>query len=117
MPSALPHVQSGKLRALAVAGQRRSPALPDVPTLLESGVPAESTFWQGLFAPAGTPAAIVQKLNAATHAIVADPEAKAWYLKLGAELGGSTPEQLAGEVRKEMAKWTKIANDIGIERN
>jgi tripartite-type tricarboxylate transporter receptor subunit TctC len=117
MPSALPHVQSGKLRALAVAGQRRSPALPDVPTLLESGIPAESTFWQGLFAPAGTPLAIVQKLNAATHAIVADPETRAWYLKLGAELGGSTPEQLADEVRKEMAKWTKIANDIGIERN
>ena len=117
MPSALPHVQSGKLRALAVAGQRRSPALPDVPTLMESGVPAESTFWQGLFAPAGTPAAITQKLNAAIHAIVAEPETKAWYLKLGAELAASTPEQLAGDVRKEMEKWTKIANDIGIERN
>jgi tripartite-type tricarboxylate transporter receptor subunit TctC len=117
MPSALPHVQSGKLRALAVAGTGRSPALPDVPTLLESGIPAESTFWLGLFAPAGTPAAILQKLNAATHAIVADPETKAWYLKLGAELSASTPEQLAGDVRKEMAKWTKIAHDIGIERN
>jgi tripartite-type tricarboxylate transporter receptor subunit TctC len=117
MPSALPHVQSDKLRPLAVAGERRSPALPDVPTLVESGVPAESTFWQGVFVPAGTPAAIVAKLNAATHAIVADPETRAWYLKLGAELGASTPETLGAAVRKEMEKWTKIANDIGIERN
>jgi tripartite-type tricarboxylate transporter receptor subunit TctC len=117
MPSALPHVQAGKLRALAVAGERRSPALPDVPTLVESGVPAESTFWQGLFAPAGTPAAIVTKLNAATHAIVAEPETRAWYLKFGAELGASTPEGLGAAVRMEMEKWTRIADDIGIERN
>lgn len=117
MPSALPHVQSGKLRALAVAGNQRSPALPDVPTLVESGIPAESTFWQGVFAPAGTSPAIVQKLNAAVRAVVADPDMKAWYLKLGAELGASSPEELGVAVRKEMEKWTKIANDIGIERN
>ncbi|MGE4254644.1 MAG: Bug family tripartite tricarboxylate transporter substrate binding protein, partial [Xanthobacteraceae bacterium] len=55
MPSALPHIRAGKVRALAVAGDRRSPALPEVPTLVESGTPAESTFWQGIFAPAGTP--------------------------------------------------------------
>ena len=117
MPSALPHVQSGKLRALAVAGHQRSPALPDVPTLMESGVPAESTFWQGVFAPAGTSHAIVQKLNTAVRAIVADPDMKAWYLKLGAELAASSPDELGAAVRKEMEKWTKIANDIGIERN
>ena len=117
MPSALPHVQSGKLRALAVAGNQRSPALPDVPTLVESGIPAESTFWQGVFAPAGTSPAIVQKLNAAVRAVVADPDMKAWYLKLGAELGASSPEELGVAVRKEMEKWSKIANDIGIERN
>ncbi len=117
MPSALPHVRSGKLRALAVIGTRRSPALPDVPTLLEEGIQAESTFWQGLFAPAGTSPAIVQKLNAAAREIVADPATQAWYLKLGAELEISTPEALAGSVRKEMEKWSKIANDIGIEKN
>lgn len=117
MPSALPHIQAGKVRALAVAGAQRSPALPDVPTLLESGVQAESIFWQGIFAPARTPAAIVKKLNAATHAIVAEPATKAWYLKLGAELRASTPDQLGEAVRAEMKKWTKIANEIGIERN
>ncbi len=117
MPSALPHIKSGKLRALAVAGDKRSPALPDVPTLIEVGIAAESTFWQGLFVPAGTPAAIVQQLNAATRAIVAEPQTQAWYLGLGAELGASTPDQLGAAVRDEMQKWTKIASEIGIERN
>ena len=117
MPSALPHVQTGKLRALAVTGSRRSPASPDVPTMVESGIPAESTFWQGVFGPAGTPTAVVQKLNAAVRYVVADPEIRTWYLKLGAELGASSPDELGLAVREEMGKWTKIANDIGIERN
>jgi tripartite-type tricarboxylate transporter receptor subunit TctC len=117
LPSALVHVQSGKLRALAVAGDRRSPALPDIPTLVESGIPAESTFWQALFAPAGPSVEIVKKLNSATHAIVAEPETRAWYLKVGAELGASSPEELGAAVRKEMEKWAKTANDIGLERN
>jgi tripartite-type tricarboxylate transporter receptor subunit TctC len=115
MPSALPFIQSGKLRALAVAGPSRSAALPDVPTLIESGVAAETTFWQGLFAPAGVAPDIAGKLNRAVHEIVAQPETKAWYLKLGAELGAGTPEQLGAEVRKEMEKWTAIAKQIGIQ--
>jgi len=115
MPSALPFIQSGRLRALAVAGPARSVALPDVPTLIESGVAAETTFWQGLFAPAGVAPEIAAKLNRAVHDIVAQPETKAWYLKLGAELGAGTPEQLAAEVRKEMEKWTAIAKQIGIQ--
>ena len=115
MPSALPFIQSGRLRALAVAGPARSVALPNVPTLIESGVAAETTFWQGLFAPAGVAPDIAAKLNRAVHDIVAQPETKAWYLKLGAELGAGTPEQLAAEVRKEMEKWTAIAKQIGIQ--
>ena len=115
MPSALPFIQSGRLRALAVAGPARSVALPNVPTLIESGVAAETTFWQGLFAPAGVAPEIAAKLNRAVHDIVAQPETKAWYLKLGAELGAGTPEQLAAEVRKEMEKWTAIAKQIGIQ--
>ncbi len=117
MPSALPFIQSGKLRALAVAGPSRSAALPDVPTLIESGVAAETTFWQGLFAPAGVAPEIAGKLNRAVHEIVAQPETKAWYLKLGAELGAGTPEQLGADVRKEMEKWTAIAKQIGIQRD
>ncbi len=115
MPSALPFIRSGKLRALAVAGPSRAAALPDVPTLIESGVAAETTFWQGLFAPAGVAPDIAVKLNRAVHEIVAQPETKAWYLKLGAELGAGTPDQLGAEVRKEMDKWTAIAKQIGIQ--
>jgi tripartite-type tricarboxylate transporter receptor subunit TctC len=115
MPSALPFIQSGKLRALAVAGPKRSAALPDVPTLIESGVQAETTFWQGVFAPAAVAPEIAGKLNRAVHEIVAQPETRAWYLKLGAELGAGTPEQLGDEVRKEMTKWTAIAKQIGIQ--
>ena len=117
MPSALPHVQTGKLRALAVTGSRRSPAAPDVPTLVESGIPASRSSGRRLFGPAGTPTSVVQKLNAAVRYVVANPETRAWYLKLGAELGASSPDELGLAVREEMVKWTKIANDIGIERN
>ena len=84
---------------------------------MESGIPAESTFWQALFAPAGTPVEIVKKLNAAAHAIVAEPETRAWYLKIGAELGASSPDELGAMMRQDMEKWSKIANDIGLERN
>ncbi len=117
MPSTLTHVQSGRARALAVASTKRSTAYPDVPTLIESGVPAESTFWQGLFAPAGTPKPIVDKVNAAVRKLIAMPETKAFYSKLGAELGASTPDELAATVRQEIDKWAKTAKDIGLVTN
>ena len=117
MPSTLPHVQSGKVRALAVASPKRSAAYPDVPTLIESGVPAESTFWQGLFVPAGTSPAIVARLNEAVRRIVAQPETKDFYGKLGAELGAGTPDELAAVLRNEIAKWSKISKEIGLETN
>jgi tripartite-type tricarboxylate transporter receptor subunit TctC len=117
MPSTLPHVQSGKVRALAVASSRRSAIYPDVQTLIEAGVPAESTFWQGLFAPSGTPPAIIARLNRAVHDIVARPETKEWYGKLGAELAAGTPDQLAALLRNELEKWSKIAKEIGLETN
>jgi len=117
MPSTLPHVTSGKIRALAVASRKRSAAYPDVPTLIEAGVPAESTFWQGVFAPAGTPRAVIDRLNAAVREIVMQDDTKAFYAKLGAELGASTPEQLADTLRQESDKWSKIVKDIGLEVN
>jgi tripartite-type tricarboxylate transporter receptor subunit TctC len=114
MPSTLPHVRSGKVRALAVASGKRSPAYPDVPTLTESGFPAESTFWQGVFVPAGTPPAIAAKLNAAIHKVAQQDQTKAFYAKLGAELSPSTPDALAATLRKEIEKWTKTAKQIGL---
>jgi tripartite-type tricarboxylate transporter receptor subunit TctC len=117
MPSTLPHVASGKVRALAVASRKRSAAYPDVPTLIESGIPAESTFWQGVFAPAGTPRAVIDRLNAAVRQVIAQDDTKAFYGKLGAELGASSPDELAATLRQELAKWSKIVKDIGIEAN
>lgn len=115
MPSAITFVRSGKLRALAVAGARRSPAAPDVPTLQEAGVPAETIFWQGLFAPAGTPDDIVKRLNQVSNEIAASAEAKAWFLNLGAELEGGTPQQLGDEVRRETDKWRVIAKQLDLQ--
>jgi tripartite-type tricarboxylate transporter receptor subunit TctC len=115
MPSALPFIRSGKLRALAVAGAKRSPALPDVPTLTEAGVQAETTFWHAFFVSAGTPPDIVGKVNAGLRHVIAQKETRDWFLNLGAEIGASTPEELAAVLQKEMAKWTKIAKDIGLE--
>ena len=117
MPSTLPHVASGKVRALAVASGKRSAAYPDVPTLIEAGVPAESTFWQGVFAPAGTPRAVIDRLNAAVRQVIVQDDTKAFYAKLGAELGASSPEELAATLQQEIAKWSKIVKDIGIEAN
>ncbi len=114
MPSTLPHVQSGKVRALAVASTKRAAIYPDVPTLIESGINAESTFWQGVFLPAGAPQAVADKLTAAVHRVAAMPEAREFYGKLGAELSTGTPAELAAILNKDIAKWTKIAKDIGL---
>jgi tripartite-type tricarboxylate transporter receptor subunit TctC len=114
IPSTLPHVQSGKVRALAVASLKRSAAYPEVPTLIESGVQAETTFWQGLVAPAGTPPAVIAKINAVVRQIIAQPETKAWFGRLGAELGASTPDELAAVLRGDLDKWSKISKDIGL---
>lgn len=114
MPSTLPHVRSGKVRALAVASARRAAVYPDVPTLVESGIPAESTFWQGLFVPAATPPALVVRLNDALRRIAEQPDTRAFYAKLGAELAPGTQEELAAILRREIEKWTKISKDIGL---
>ena len=115
LPSALPFVLSGKLRALAVAGAVRSSSLPEIPTLMEAGVSAQTTFWQGLFAPAGTPPEIIGQLNRVVRAIATDPEVKDWYTKLGAEVGPGTSEQLDRLLREDFEKWSRLAREIGIE--
>jgi len=114
MPSAISHVKAGKLRPLAVTTAQRSPALPDVPTIAEAGVPGyEATSWFGLLAPAGTPAPVVTKLNAAILKALADPDVKKKLLEQGAEPAGETPAQFAAFIASETVKWGKIVKQSG----
>lgn len=110
-----PHIRAGKLRPIAVANARRSSAFPEVPTIAESGVPGyEVSAWYGLFAPAGTPPAIVQRLQAEVVSALKDPVLLQRLSALGAEPAGSTPEELSRFVRSEYDKWGKVVRQAGI---
>ena len=113
--TALPHIQSGKLRALAVTGAKRWPQLPDVPTLAELGMPGYETYnWFGILAPAKTPGAVVTKLNRELVAVMQDPAMKAWMESRGAEAVTSTPEEFAAYIKKDLAKWARVVKEAGI---
>jgi len=113
--SASPHIQSGKLRAIAVTTARRSSALPDVPTVAEAGLPGyELSPWFAVYMPAGTPQPIVAKMNAALLDAMKLPEVKARFAAIGAEPIGSTPQELGTHLEAEMAKWGKIIQERGI---
>lgn len=109
LPPALPHIQAGKLRVLAVGSAKRTGMLPDVPTIAESGVPGfEVYLWLGVVAPAGTPKEVITKLNTEINRILAIPEAKERISGLGAEVVGSTPEQLTDHIKSEIERWGKV---------
>ncbi len=113
--TALPHIQSGKLRAVAVTGAKRWPQLPDVPTLAELGMPGYETYnWFGILAPAKTPAAMVTRLNRELVAVMQDPAMKAWMEARGAEAVTSTPEEFAAYIKKDLAKWARVVKEAGI---
>jgi tripartite-type tricarboxylate transporter receptor subunit TctC len=113
---ALPHIQSGKVRALAVTSARRSPALPDTPTLQQAGVAGfDVASWQAIYAPAGTPPAIVQRLNAEIEKIVAMPEVKAKFEALGLQHTPNTPAEFAAFNKAELAKWAKVVKDGNVK--
>jgi tripartite-type tricarboxylate transporter receptor subunit TctC len=113
--TSLPHIQSGKLRALAVTGATRWPQLPDVPTLAELGMPGYETYnWFGILAPVKTPAAIVARLNRELVAIMQDPVMKAWMESRGAEAVTSSPEEFAAYIKKDLAKWARVVKEVGI---
>ncbi|MDB5882312.1 MAG: hypothetical protein JWP43_2190 [Ramlibacter sp.] len=110
------HIRSGKLIALGVAGSRRIPILPEVPTLAEAGLSdVEAAGWNGIFAPAGTPRAIVQKLQADIASVVQAPAFKAEAIELGYEPGGGTPEEFTGFIKSEMNKWGRVIKDAKIK--
>jgi tripartite-type tricarboxylate transporter receptor subunit TctC len=111
----LGQIQAGKFRALAVSGPARAQQLPDVPTFAELGVPyGNDTSWYALFAPAGTPQAVIAKINADTNRVLADPDMKERATKLGFRLVGGSPDQLGSYLRSEIDKWAKIAKAGGI---
>jgi len=110
LPSALPHIKSGQLKALAVTSRTRSPALPNVPTVEEAaGLKGfEASSWFGLFAPAGTPRAIVDKVQSDVAKALSNPEVRERFIGQGADPGGNTPEQFAAFIKAETDKWTRV---------
>ena len=114
LPSSIQHVRAGTLRALAVSSANRAPALPDVPTLAESGLAGfEATSWFALFAPKGTPADIVAKLNDQVRKALSTPEVKKRVEDLGAEIRLLSPDELMAYVRQEHDKWGKVVKSSG----
>ena len=116
MASALPHVKSGKVKALAVTGRTRSPAMPQLPTIAESGLPGYEVYeWNALFAPAGTPPDIIERVQREVVRALAVPEVRERLASLGAEPVGSTPAELDKFRRSEMEKWAAIIKRAGIK--
>ena len=111
-----PFVKQGKLRGLAVTSAKRSPALPDVPTLQESGINVEASLWTGLFSTAGTPAAVVNKLNTEIARYLSTPQTNTWLVNnLGGEFAAHTPEQFGEFLKGDTARWQKIIKQIGLQ--
>lgn len=114
MPSSLPLVREGKLRALGVTSAKRAAAAPDIPTIAEQGLPGfEAVSWFALYAPANTPKPIVDKLQAEVSKILKSPEASKRLSDIGLEPIGSTPEELAAYQKTEITKWAKVVKDSG----
>ncbi len=114
MPSAIQHVRSGKLVPIAVTTAKRSPELPDIPTIAEAGVPGyEAMSWFGLFAPAATPKPVLDRLNAALVKVLNQPDVKKKIAEQGGDVVAETPEQFAAFIKAETAKWGKVVKDSG----
>ena len=114
--AALPIVREGQLRAIAVTSLKRSPNMPEYPTVAESGFPGfEATSWFGLLGPAGTPAPIVAKLHQETLKVLAQPDMRAKFAQLGLDPVGSSPEELGATIKTDVAKWAKVIREAGIK--
>lgn len=116
LPPTVPHIQAGRLRASAITSPKRSPVLSEVPTLAEAGFPGqEADTIQALLAPAGTPKAIVERLYAEAAKVLARAEIKERIGGMGFDILASSPDALASQIRAEVAKWSKVVKDAGIQ--
>jgi tripartite-type tricarboxylate transporter receptor subunit TctC len=117
IPNALPLVRSGQMRAIGVTTKERSSSAPDIPTLAESGLPGfDVSAWTGLFVPAGTPAAIVNRLNVETRQITHDQKYVALIHGMGTDVASSNPQDFGQFVRADIVRWTAVVNNAGIPR-
>ena len=118
IPPALTHIRSGKLRALAVTSAARNPALPEVPTLAESGLQGyECSLWQAIVAPAATSPAVIRRLNREIGTVLDDPELRATFAKNGIEAQASSPAELAARISADAQKWRDVITSAGIRAN
>jgi tripartite-type tricarboxylate transporter receptor subunit TctC len=116
LPSSLPHVKSGRLKAIGITIAHRSTLLPEVPTIAESGLPGyQAVTWNGLLAPAATPRDIGEKLAAELAQVLRTPDMKARFAAIGTETASNTPEQFRTFLREETVKWSKVIKDAGIK--
>jgi tripartite-type tricarboxylate transporter receptor subunit TctC len=114
----IPHAKSGKVTALAVTGDKRMKVAPEIPTFAEAGYPTvDVSLWQGMFAPAGTPRAVIDKLSKSIAAVVRTPESAKLLEAQGAEPAGSTPEEFGRYVQQERERWLKVVRDAKITAN
>lgn len=114
-PTVMGHLKAGRLKAIATTAAKRSPGLPDTPTFAESGLPGYDTYeWYGLFAPARIPRAALAKLNGEVNRIIALPDVRERMLSLGAIPSGNSPEEFAVFMKGEMARWGKVAQQVGL---
>jgi tripartite-type tricarboxylate transporter receptor subunit TctC len=116
-PSVMGNIRGGKMRALAISGAQRVPALPDVPTFAEAGLPQYGIInWSGLAAPKGTPAEIVAMLQAEVAKALATPDVQEFLASQGALPGGTAPDAFAGLIRQETETWREVAAKVDIQR-
>lgn len=115
MPATVPHIKTGKLRALAVSSAKRNTAMPELPTVAEAGVPGyEADAWYGVLVPAGTPKLLIAKLNTEISRLLVVPEVSSYLASQGAEVSTTTPEQFATFIENEISKWAHVIKSAGI---
>lgn len=114
--TAQPHIKSGSVKALAISSPRRSPLVPDIPTVAESGLPGfESVTWFGIFGPAGTPKAVVDRMNAEVNKALQDPDVLARFAQLGFDPAGGSPVDFAAVVKRDADKWSRVIKDANVK--